>query len=294
MGWRRQWTKGSEKEDPFEVLIEFVLFAAANDVARVFVTILIFLALTEELAAWGGVTHQGLTSILISISTYDYEKVEVSSLVRGSVAPDRRQEGWLPPACHGYDPTKEEGTRKRMGLAPKAFAQIINFIRAKNMSRKQRAFEIGRALHLIQDLSQPFHVGSGLFEGRYHARYEKWIDRRADYLVKSARDRAIKASIRKGRPKDVAEELARLTRLDYLELHRLCRKKEWGKELEELTVRCFARAIRYSQYVEVEVCRGKPKKSWQGQIDLLALIIFSVFLHLLVRDKVSVDIQVGC
>ena len=262
-------------------------------VAKLSATLLLLLVSCCKLDAWGGRTHQGLTRVLLSSSTKLYEKIEISSLLKGSVAPDKRAKGWLPPGCHGYDPSKENTVNRRMGLAPKALQQIINRIRGQRMTKRQRAFEIGRALHLVQDLSQPFHVGSGLHENRYHARYEKWIDQRADYLTKSGRDLAASCDEPFGRPKEVAEELARQTRQDYIELHRLCRQREWGEELEQLTIRCFGRALRYSRYVESEVRRGKVKKSWAYLVELTATVIFVLTLHLLVRRSSASISQLG-
>lgn len=178
-------------------------------------------------------------------------------------------------------------------MAPKALQQIINRIRGQRMSKRKRAFEIGRALHLVQDLSQPFHVGSGLHEKKYHARYEKWIDQRADYLTKSGRDLAASCDEPFGRPKEVAEELARQTRQDYMELHRLCRQSEWGEELEQLTIRCFGRALKYSRYVESEVKRGRVKKSWAHLVDLTAMVIFVLAVHLLMRTRSASVPQLG-
>ena len=250
-------------------------------VAKLF---LLLLALSPNtVLAWGGKTHRAITHALVTLVKNISGKC---GLVEGSVAPDKRGDGWLPPACHGYDPSQDDRAKRRRGIAPKSLAQIINTVRARKMTKGERAFQIGRALHITQDLTQPFHTGSGNDERRYHAPYEKWVDKRADAIIQKALVNFHKDSMSlSGRPKEVSEELARRTRKDYWRLHKLCRQKPWGEELESFTARRIADGFHYSLYVLEEANRGHGPNDNEGFWRLFSAFIFALVFHLLAKSS---------
>ena len=236
------------------------------------------------LLAWGGKTHRLLSKgVLAQIEWRDELQFE-EALLHGTAAPDLRGKGWLPPSYHGYDP-KESG--RWPGLAPRAIGDLMNKIRARASLGRQACFDSGRVLHLLQDLTQPFHTGSGRNEGAFHYDYEAWVDERAENMVAQAVAAYCKReeSSWDMRPKDLACSLARNTRRDYLELHQLCREKPWGRELEEFTVRRFVRAIEVSVEALRIMKRRVPDSPLLDIVELLGVFVFSLTLHILFRSK---------
>jgi len=238
-----------------------------------------------RLAAWGGPTHRALTATAVP----QVGGAVRGALLDGSVAPDRRGRGWLSPARHGYDPTALDRPNGRPGLAPSTCGQVINAALAKPLDDDGAAFELGRALHVIEDCCVPFHTGRGMAEARYHARYERWVDERADLLVRRAYEQVQREgwAVPVRRPVELAEMLAEWAREDYLALHRLCRRPVWGAELETLTVRRLAAALRGARVLAVDFeARRRPGGLGDGDGMRLPWVwLVCLALHVLVRSE---------
>jgi len=224
-----------------------------------FGVVMVLVVAVPGLSAWTGICHKRLAVLSAQIAfgsqiTHEskYEGF-LKDLKAGVIAPDRRGPGWLPPSFHGLTPFNVKGEKLR-GKAHIAYRKIINSILSSSGENKIWWFEVGRALHIVQDLCQPFHTGSGNDEGLYHSLYEKEVERRIELLIEN-----LKANL--GNSEYEIESFSSLSfgddsflqvpfksaymgRSDFDNLHRLCRLGKWSEELQLLTERCMLRAVR--------------------------------------------------
>jgi hypothetical protein len=272
---------------------------------------------------WTGTCHRRLAALsvrlvikanpLSSLSNCSSDSSEGSShsskeylraLSDGSVVPDKRgANGWLPPSFHGLTPFHIGGEKLR-GKAHIAFRDIMNGVFYVKGDEKELWFQSGRALHVIQDLCQPFHTGSGNNESLYHSGYEERVEERIDYFI----DRVMKeldaskgdidtfSCIASGYESfvDLPIKAANGGRSDFDELHRLCRQGEWteGKwtgSMETLTIRCLLRATKLGARLiqKVEFLRkqrcvsdyGRFSGNCMATASALCGIIFILWMH---------------
>ena len=188
-----------------------------------------------------------------SSDSLSFTSAFLKELAAGAIAPDRRGVGWLPPSYHGLTPFRIKGEKLR-GKAHIAYKNIVNGILVPRENHKRWGFDAGRALHIIQDLCQPFHTGSGNDESLYHSLYEKQVEKHLESVMNKV---SAKLSIDQPAIESygmfsfgndsflhIPFKSADYGRSDFNELHRLCRLGVWNKGVEELTVRCFLRALR--------------------------------------------------
>lgn len=101
-----------------------------------------------------------------------------AALLAGAVAPDRQgRHGAIPIQGHVWDPMT------RRGLGPVVVAELWDRLRLGSDETKELAdpallFEMGRLSHVAADLCQPMHAGHHEGEKRWHARWERSLDRR--------------------------------------------------------------------------------------------------------------------
>ncbi len=253
--------------------------------------LVVFLLMCTEVGAWGGNTHRMLCSLALEVPGNDFKlKGQLNAIaLQGVVAPDRRGPGWLPPIYHSYNPVFVPSPRRKWGngKGPQVISKIANRILGRQLKDSALAFELGRLLHVTQDLCQPFHNGSGMSERQYHAAYERWVDKRLDILryriVAALREKAREVS--SSSLSELGRVAARESREDYYELHKLCRRRPWGKDLEDLTVKRLVSAVVYSRAMLDEVIRRQTLSVENSPaLDFFWALLFSLAIHLLTRS----------
>jgi hypothetical protein len=141
---------------------------------------------STDAAAWSARTHRWIAARSAELAPGPVGRIALTnreSLLDGATAPDRRGRGHIPPQAHVWH-VEAAGGGPHFGEAPrKAAAMIWRLGRESPPAGPELAFELGRLCHIAADLSQPLHTDGGRrrpFEDRYHARYERDVERLLD------------------------------------------------------------------------------------------------------------------
>jgi len=248
----------------------------------------------EPLYGWGAKTHRRLTQMALELCSVQSRKSLrgfEGVLEAGVVAPDGRGKGAIGAYNHCFDPQRFADGDGRCGGGPKTVARLSKGALRARSDDEAFVFELGRVLHILQDLAQPFHTGSGCQEKRYHSRYERWVDEELELLFGTLKPRCVM----RRRPKwpirrwsDTVEEqafaIAVQSKAQWQTLHLACRRRPWGSALEETTVQSLLRGLEVSVLCidELSYRRCRLTASFAG-VDVFVLALFMVSIHLIGR-----------
>lgn len=130
-------------------------------------------------------THQYLTArgllILTNDKGYNFSKPfydYCDILLKASDLPDKDESSGRTYMHHFYNPYNDTGLfNTKVTAKTKLMEHALKALELYKNNKESSIEELGRALHYLEDINQPFHVGNLTSLNSNHYSFEKWVDK---------------------------------------------------------------------------------------------------------------------
>lgn len=141
-------------------------------------------------------THQYLTarglSILANDNGYNFSKLfydHCDILLKASDLPDKDERSGHTYMHHFYNPYNDTGLfNTKITAKTKLMEHAIKALELYKTNKEASIEELGRALHYLEDINQPFHVANLTSLNSNHYNFEKWVDKNRSLFKATTND----------------------------------------------------------------------------------------------------------